>query len=153
RRPPVRGKDRLDRGQRPQRGRGVPARRPGQDEVRRARHARSGAVPVRERQDRHVAAGRRPAAGAEEEEAELARGVMPNIEEPEFDELRDDRDGFRARRARIGYQLATERLGLSLWEVPPGEAAYPYHFHLTEEELVIVVDGEPSLRTPDGWRE
>ena len=61
--------------------------------------------------------------------------------------------GFRARRARIGYQLGTERIGLSQWELPPGEAAYPFHYHLTEEELVIVLDGAPSLRTPDGWRE
>lgn len=42
---------------------------------------------------------------------------------------------------------------MSLWEVPPGEAAYPYHHHLGEEELLLVLDGNPSLRTPDGWRE
>ena len=78
---------------------------------------------------------------------------MPNINQPEFDEVRDDVAGFRARRARIGYQLGTERIGLSQWELPPGEAAYPFHYHLTEEELVIVLEGAPSLRTPDGWRE
>ena len=37
--------------------------------------------------------------------------------------------------------------------MPPGEAAYPYHAHLTEEELVIVLEGAPSLRTPSGWRD
>jgi len=42
---------------------------------------------------------------------------------------------------------------MSLWEVPPGEAAYPYHHHLAEEELLLVLDGRPSLRTPDGWRD
>lgn len=42
---------------------------------------------------------------------------------------------------------------MSLWEVPPGEAAFPYHHHLAEEELLLVLDGRPSLRTPDGWRE
>ena len=77
---------------------------------------------------------------------------MPNLNEPEFDEQRDH-DGFRALRARIGHQLGTERLGISLWELPPGEAAYPYHWHLAEEELVIVFQGTPSLRTPDGWRD
>jgi uncharacterized cupin superfamily protein len=77
---------------------------------------------------------------------------LANIHEPEFDEPREH-DGFRARRARVGYQLGTERLGVSVWEVSPGEAAYPYHFHLAEEELLIVTEGEPSLRGPDGWRE
>jgi uncharacterized cupin superfamily protein len=75
-----------------------------------------------------------------------------NIENPDFDELREQ-EGFRANRARLGRQAGAERLGLSLWEVPPGQAAYPYHAHLTEEEIVIVVQGRPKLRTPDGWRE
>lgn len=75
---------------------------------------------------------------------------MPNINEPLFDEPREH-PGFRAVRARLGRQAGAERLGLSLWELPPGEAAYPYHYHLTEEELLLVLDGRPSLRTPSGW--
>jgi uncharacterized cupin superfamily protein len=77
---------------------------------------------------------------------------LPNIERPNFDEPREH-PGFRALRARIGRHAGSERLGVSLWEVGPGEAAYPYHYHLTEEELVLVLDGTPSLRTPEGWRE
>ena len=75
-----------------------------------------------------------------------------NLNQPEFDEPREV-EGFRARRARVGRQLGSEKLGLSFWELPPGQAAYPYHWHLTEEELLVVTDGTPSLRTPDGWRE
>jgi uncharacterized cupin superfamily protein len=75
-----------------------------------------------------------------------------NIENPRFDQPREH-DGFRALRAGIGRQAGAERLGASLWELPPGEAAYPYHAHLGEEELVIVLQGRPSLRTPEGWRE
>jgi uncharacterized cupin superfamily protein len=76
---------------------------------------------------------------------------MPNIKEPDFDELREH-DGYRARRARISRQAGAERLGLSLWELGPGQAAYPYHFHYTEEELLLVLGGRPSLRTPAGRR-
>jgi uncharacterized cupin superfamily protein len=77
---------------------------------------------------------------------------MVNIEQPQYDELRDG-EGFTCKRARIGRQAGAERLGLSLWEVEPGQAAYPYHAHLTEEELVIVIEGRPSLRTPEGRRD
>jgi uncharacterized cupin superfamily protein len=75
-----------------------------------------------------------------------------SIREPDFDERREQ-PGFRASRARLGRQAGAERLGLSLWEVPPGEAAYPYHWHYAEEEIAVVLDGRPSLRTPDGWSE
>jgi uncharacterized cupin superfamily protein len=77
---------------------------------------------------------------------------MTNINDPSFDELRDH-DGFRALRARIGRQAGSERLGASLWELAPGEASYPYHYHLTEEELIVVLEGTPSLRTESGIRE
>ena len=78
---------------------------------------------------------------------------MPNLDDLEFDEVRDDREDFQLRRARLGPQLGVTRVGASLWEVEPGKAAYPYHFHLTEDEIVVVLEGTPSLRTPDGWRE
>jgi uncharacterized cupin superfamily protein len=77
---------------------------------------------------------------------------MANINRPEF-ESGERPPGFRARRARIGYELGTELIGCSLWEVPPGEAAYPYHYHYADEELVIVLSGRPTLRAPDGERE
>jgi uncharacterized cupin superfamily protein len=77
---------------------------------------------------------------------------MASIHDPDFEETRDH-EGFRARRARIGWQVGAQRLGLSVWEVEPGEAAYPYHLHLGEEEVLIVLAGRPSLRTPRGWRE
>jgi uncharacterized cupin superfamily protein len=76
---------------------------------------------------------------------------VANLNDPDYDEPREQ-EGFRARRARIGHQLGTERLGVSLWEVPAGQAAYPYHYHLAEEELVLVLEGEPTLRTPEGSR-
>ena len=77
---------------------------------------------------------------------------MTNVFRPEF-EPGERPDGFRSRRARIGYELGTELIGASLFEMPPGEAAYPYHFHYSDEEMVIVLTGRPTLRTPDGERE
>jgi uncharacterized cupin superfamily protein len=77
---------------------------------------------------------------------------VPNIHRPTFEEG-ERPEGFRARRARIGYELGSELIGASLWEIPPGEAAYPYHFHYADEELLIVLRGRPTLRTPDGLRE
>jgi uncharacterized cupin superfamily protein len=77
---------------------------------------------------------------------------MPNIFKPAFEDG-ERPQGFRSRRARIGYELGTELIGCSLWELPPGEAAYPYHYHYSDEELVIVLSGRPTLRTPEGSRE
>lgn len=78
---------------------------------------------------------------------------MPSILEPYFDQDRKAPPGFRASRALLGRQAGAVRVGLSLWELPAGEAAYPYHFHLGDEEVIVVLEGTASLRTPEGWRE
>ena len=78
--------------------------------------------------------------------------MRPSIADPHFDEPREH-PGFNCRRARLGRQAGTVKTGVSLWALPPGEAAYPYHFHLSEEEVVVVLTGTPSLRTRDGWRD
>ena len=78
--------------------------------------------------------------------------AVANLNDPEFDEHREH-PGFHCRRARLGRQVGAQRLGLSLWEIPPGQAAYPYHYHLGEEELIVILSGQLSLRGSQGWRE
>ncbi len=77
---------------------------------------------------------------------------MANLHEPEFDE-ESTRPGFAWKRARLGRQAGGERLGASLYEIPPGQATFPYHAHFANEEMLVVIAGRPSLRTGEGWRE
>jgi uncharacterized cupin superfamily protein len=60
-----------------------------------------------------------------------------------------DRPGFRWRRKRV----AGDNLGASLYELPPGEKTWPYHYEIGCEEWVIAVSGRPTLRGPEGARE
>ncbi|MFL5817813.1 MAG: cupin domain-containing protein [Conexibacter sp.] len=64
-----------------------------------------------------------------------------------------DPDGFRAGQARIGAELGARRTGTTVYELPPGQAVCPYHFEYGEEEWLLVLDGRPSVRTPDGTRQ
>ena len=77
---------------------------------------------------------------------------MTNIYDPDF-EPQEEPAGYFQRRARIGRQAGAERLGASLYELPPGKAAWPYHAQFANEELLVVLSGRPSLRTSAGWRE
>ena len=77
---------------------------------------------------------------------------MANLFEPEFDES-IDRPGYRWQRAFLGRQVGAERLGASLLALAPDSAAFPMHYHLGNEEMLIVIAGRPSLRTPDDERE
>lgn len=77
--------------------------------------------------------------------------TAPNLFEPSFD-AEQDRHGFAWRRARLGRQAGAQRLGASLFELAPGQAAFPYHAHFGNEEMLIVVSGRPHLRSPAGWR-
>jgi len=76
----------------------------------------------------------------------------PNVFEPAFD-AEQDRPPFTWRRARLGRQAGSEKLGASLFELPPGASSFPLHIHHANEELLVVLAGRPTLRTLDGERE
>ena len=39
-----------------------------------------------------------------------------------------------------------------IYEIPPGKAAYPYHYHYKTEETFYIISGVGALRTPEGER-
>ena len=41
---------------------------------------------------------------------------------------------------------------VSVYEVPPGKSAYPYHYHYQSEEVFYIISGNGLLRTPGGER-
>src|SRR5579871_1228343 len=76
-----------------------------------------------------------------------------NLEAEQEWDAENDRDGFRHRVTRVGKRLDAQRLGAGLYELPPGEKTWPYHFTYGSEEWLLVVSGRPTLRTPEGDRE
>jgi uncharacterized cupin superfamily protein len=57
---------------------------------------------------------------------------------------------FQSEAAEIGYLVGGSRLGYRATRIPPGVSFCPLHWHTMEEELFIVWDGTPTLRTPRG---
>jgi uncharacterized cupin superfamily protein len=72
--------------------------------------------------------------------------------EQDWDET-NDRAGYEHKSAVIGKRLGADLLGGTLYEVPPGEKTWPYHYELGCEEWLVAVSGRPTLRTPEGERE
>lgn len=69
-----------------------------------------------------------------------------NVWEPELPEVWD---GIHGRRL---IREAGRPLSGAVWELPPGSRGVDYHFHHGTEELLIVLRGIATLRTPDGER-
>jgi len=61
-------------------------------------------------------------------------------------------DGYLCRAVRVGKKIGARQLGMSIYELDAGQAICPYHFEWTDEEWLFVLDGTPTLRTPDGER-
>ena len=73
-----------------------------------------------------------------------------NIAAPEFEYDAEDPEGFRAGIARLGKLLGAKESGISVYEIPAGQSICPYHYEVGEEEWLLVLEGRPTLRTPDG---
>ena len=61
-----------------------------------------------------------------------------------------DREGWRVKGALVGQRIGGQLIGATMSEVEPGDKLWPYHTHHLNEEWVIVLRGEPTLRTPEG---
>jgi len=53
---------------------------------------------------------------------------------------------FGGKRQRVGGAVGAEKLGYSVFAVPPGKAAFPFHTHYANEEMIYIFEGEGLLR-------
>jgi uncharacterized cupin superfamily protein len=53
---------------------------------------------------------------------------------------------FRSRRKKLSAAAGSRMLGASIYELPPGASAFPYHYHCANEELIYILKGEGTLR-------
>ena len=72
-----------------------------------------------------------------------------NLNGDEWDGTRD-REGWRIKAALVGQRVGGELIGATMSEIEPGSRLWPYHTHHLNEEWVIVLRGEPTLRKPEG---
>ncbi len=51
---------------------------------------------------------------------------------------------------RFGPMVGATQTGATVYELPSGQSICPYHYEYGEEEWLLVLEGRPSLRHPDG---
>ena len=73
-----------------------------------------------------------------------------NLYDVETEAIPDRPSGYEISRVRVGEQIGALALGLSVYDLPPGQSAFPYHYELGREEWLLVLAGRPTLRDPDG---
>ncbi len=72
-----------------------------------------------------------------------------NLSRPQIEFDPSDPEGYRSGMHRLRKPGAGST-GASVYELPPGQAVCPYHYELGEEEWLLVIEGRPTLRTPEG---
>jgi len=71
-----------------------------------------------------------------------------NLADVTWQRFTGDPEPFTGEMAEVGLLLGAERLGVALGRLFPGQSYCPFHWHTREEELFIVWEGHPTLRTP-----
>ena len=76
-----------------------------------------------------------------------------NLHTATYEYPADNPEATGAARRASGRRSARNRIGGTVYELPPGESAWPYHYELGDEEWMIVLDGRVAVRTPEGEQE
>lgn len=61
-------------------------------------------------------------------------------------------EGFEYTRRNFVARGQAANTLVSVYEIPPLKSAYPYHYHLQDEETFFILSGEGMLKTPEGER-
>ncbi|WP_277554394.1 cupin domain-containing protein [Halobaculum limi] len=72
-----------------------------------------------------------------------------NVDDLEWDE-NDRSETVGWRRKRLAAAAGGDALGCSLYELPAGKRAWPYHYHAGNEEALYVLAGEGTIRHDGG---
>jgi len=75
-----------------------------------------------------------------------------NLDSDSWDRT-EDREGWRSKDAWVGAKLEGELIGASMYEVEAGSKLWPFHTHHANEEWMLVVRGNPTLRTAEGMED
>jgi uncharacterized cupin superfamily protein len=71
-----------------------------------------------------------------------------NVDELEYETF-DAKDGkYRSTDGEVGFWIGARRLGYQVVKLSPGARFCPVHAEYSEEELFLVLEGAPSIRTP-----
>jgi len=74
---------------------------------------------------------------------------MENLYSNDWDGTQSE-PGFEWHRTRLARRLGGEMLGASIYVLGPGQKSFPYHFHHANEEMLVVLEGNVTVRTPAG---
>ena len=78
---------------------------------------------------------------------------MTNLFDVETKQDDGDPAGYETPYARIGPLVGASALGASVYVLNEGQSVCPYHWEAGDEEWLLVLEGRPELRTPDGQEE
>lgn len=71
---------------------------------------------------------------------------MARVNEADLDWTEYDRGETAFRRKQLGEAAGGDRLGCSLYELPPGRRSWPYHYHAANEEAIYVLSDAGAVR-------
>ena len=69
-----------------------------------------------------------------------------NSHRMEWTQEQEHGERFAFKRKTLSRKSGGKNLGCSLFQVPPGKTAFPFHLHYSNEEAIYILKGKGSLR-------
>lgn len=62
-------------------------------------------------------------------------------------------DKIEHKRKNFTKNLTTNKMVVSLYKIPPEKVSWPFHYHIANEEIFYIIEGEGELRTNNKTQE
>lgn len=61
-------------------------------------------------------------------------------------ESKEHNSRFTYKKKSLSQNSGADKIGCSIYEVPAGKSAFPFHYHCSNEEAVFILEGNAELR-------
>lgn len=66
---------------------------------------------------------------------------------------KNEHDEYEYYKRELVPKSESHHCAISVYEIPPGKSAYPYHYHMKNEEAFYIISGSGVLKTSTGDKE
>lgn len=63
---------------------------------------------------------------------------------------KNEHEGYEYYKRELVPKGSAQQCAISVYEIPAGKSAYPYHYHTKNEEAFYIIKGNGILKTPTG---
>jgi len=83
----------------------------------------------------------------------VGKGIVITSKEQIVPKRKAEHEPFEYQKYEITQRGRDHQCYVCFYDIPPGKAGYPYHYHTANTEVFYIISGSGTVKTPEGRKD